>query len=141
MENYSCTLNNGLSEAVGRYRALIRSFSLCVHGMLDIGINYDGWNKEQAASYITSCFQADQQTVDELWQVMIDNPTNYLDYCGGYVEIMEMREEAERVLGEHFSPVEFHQLLLDLGPVPFSVIRTHFQTWMESRTANFRAAA
>ena len=43
-----------------------------------------------------TCFDADDALVEELWQTMIDNPTNYLEYAGGYVEIMEMREEAEK---------------------------------------------
>ena len=132
VENYACTRNNGLPEPVGRYRALIRSFTLCSQGILDIGINYESWTKEQAKSFITSCFQLDDATVDELWQTMIDNPTNYLDYCGGYVEIMEMREQAEHTLGDRFSLPDFHQFLLDIGPVPFSVIRSHFQTWLDN---------
>ena len=130
VENYACTSDNGLPPGVGEYRALSRSFSLCVHGILDIGINYDGWSKERAAEFITSCFQADQATIDELWQVMIDNPTNYLEYCGGYVEIMEMRKEAEETLGNRFSLPEFHRFLLDTGPVPFSVTRRYFKIWL-----------
>lgn len=131
VENYACTLKNGLPDGVGEYRALIRSFSLCVHGLLDIGINYDGWDKAQAREFILTYFQVDEETVDELWQVMIDNPTNYLDYCGGYVEIMEMRKEAEDVLKDNFSLLNFHTFLLDIGPVPFSVIRNSFHEWLD----------
>lgn len=131
-ENYACTMDNGLADGAGEYRALIRSFSLCVHSMLDIGINYDGWSKEKAAEYVTSCFQVDDDIVNELWQTMIDNPTNYLEYCGGYIEIMEMREEAEQTLGNSFSPLKYHTFLLDTGPVPFSVIRNSFQNWLAS---------
>lgn len=142
VENYACTLDNGLPEGVGEYRAHARSFSLCVHGLLDIGINYDGWTMEQAEKFITACFQADEETVQELWQVMIDNPTNYLEYCNGYVEIMEMRREAEAELGEQFNLKEFHRFLLDLGPVPFSVTRDYFSRWLSGagtldKSANF----
>lgn len=133
VENCACTFDNGLPQAVGEYRAHIRSFSLCVHGLLDIGINYDGWTREQAGQFITSCFHVDEDTVTELWQTMIDNPANYLEYCGGYVEYMEMREQAEAFLGNHFSPMEFHTFLLDLGPVPFSVIRPRFTEWLKDQ--------
>lgn len=68
--------------------------------------------------------------MEELWQTLIDNPTNYLEYAGGYVEIMEMREEAEKKLGNRFSAKEFHKFLLDLGPVPFSVTRKYFKLWL-----------
>lgn len=133
VENYACAFDNGLPKAVGKYRALVRSFSLCVHGLLDIGINYDGWSKEQAGQFISSCFHVDDDTVTELWQVMIDNPTNYLEYCGGYVEYMEMREQAEEALGDRFSPLDFHRFLLDIGPVPFSVIRPRFAEWLREQ--------
>ena len=133
VENIACTFDNGLSRAAGEYRAHMRSLSLCVHGLLDIGINYDGWDEARAGEFIRSCFQADDQTVRELWQVMIDNPANYLEYCGGYIEYMDMREQAEAALGSRFSPLDFHKLLLDLGPVPFSVIRPRFMAWLEEQ--------
>ena len=68
--------------------------------------------------------------MEELWQTLIDNPTNYLEYAGGYVEIMEMREEAEKKPGNRFSAKEFHKFLLDLGPVPFPVTRKYFKLWL-----------
>lgn len=133
VENYACNFDNGLPENVGTYRACLRSFSLCVHGLLDIGINYDGWTMEQAKEFITTYFNADDDTVKRLWQTMIDNPTNYLDYCNGYVELMEMRAEAEKKLKARFSPMEFHQFILDMGPVPYSVLRPYFDEWLKKQ--------
>ncbi len=130
VEQLSYFYDNGLSEESSAYQAAMRSFSLCFHSLLDIGINYDGWSKDQAAAFIRTCFDADDTLVEELWQTMIDNPTNYLEYAGGYVEIMEMRDEAERTLGKCFSAKEFHRFLLDLGPMPFSVTRKYFKIWL-----------
>ncbi|MBR0306516.1 MAG: DUF885 family protein, partial [Lachnospiraceae bacterium] len=135
VENYACTLDNGLPNGVGEYQALSRSFSLCVHGLMDIGINYDGWTKERAAKFVRTYYEIDDAAIDRLWQTMIDTPTNYLEYCGGYVEIMEMREQAEDALDTEFSPMEFHRFLLDIGPVPFSVIRKYFDAWLSTQTA------
>ena len=131
VENLSYFYDNGLSEDESAYQAAMRSFSLCFHSLLDIGINYDGWSKDQAAAFIRTCFDADDALVDDLWQTMIDNPTNYLEYAGGYVEIMEMREEAEKTLGKQFSAKEFHKFLLDLGPVSFTVTRKYFKIWLD----------
>ena len=135
VENYACTLDNGLPDGVGEYQALSRSFSLCVHGLMDIGINYDGWTKERAAKFVRTYYEIDDAAIDRLWQTMIDTPTNYLEYCGGYVEIMEMREQAEDTLDTEFSPIEFHRFLLDIGPVPFPVIRKYFDVWLSTQTA------
>lgn len=131
VEQLSYFYDNGLSEENSAYQAAMRSFSLCFHSLLDIGINYDGWSKDRAAAFVRTCFDADDALVEELWQTMIDNPTNYLEYAGGYVEIMEMREEAEKKLGNRFSAKEFHNFLLDLGPVPFSVTRKYFKLWLQ----------
>lgn len=131
VEQLSYFYDNGLSEENSAYQAAMRSFSLCFHSLLDIGINYDGWSKDRAAAFVRTCFDADDALVEELWQTMIDNPTNYLEYAGGYVEIMEMREEAEKKLGNRFSAKEFHKFLLDLGPVPFSVTRKYFTLWLQ----------
>ena len=131
VEQLSYFYDNGLSEENSAYQAAMRSFSLCFHSLLDIGINYDGWSKDRAAAFVRTCFDADDALVEELWQTMIDNPTNSLEYAGGYVEIMEMREEAEKKLGNRFSAKEFHKFLLDLGPVPFSVTRKYFKLWLQ----------
>ena len=131
VENYVSTWDTGLPNGVGEYQALARSFSLCAHGLLDIGINYEGWTKEQASEFILTYFDADTDTINDLWQTMIDTPTNYLEYCGGYVEILEMQKEAKESLGDKFSMLKFHQFLLDIGPVPFSVTRDYSKTWLE----------
>ncbi len=136
VEDYASMLDNGLPDGVGAYRARLRSFSLCVHSLLDIGINYDGWAKAQTAEFVGAFFEVDEGTVDMLWQTMIDNPANYLEYCGGYIEIMEMRDEAETALGEKFSLREFHTFLLDVGPVSFPVMRRSFEQWLRMNTAS-----
>ena len=110
--------------------SILRSFSLCAYSLLDIGVHYDGWSKEQAARFIRTWFEAGDSAVDSLWQTIVSSPANYLEYAGGYVEIMEMRAEAEAALGPRFSEKDFHTFLLDLGPVPFSVTRKYFSMWL-----------
>ncbi len=134
-ENYAYSFDNGLPDGVGEYRARTRSFSLCVHGLLDIGVNYEGWSLEQAAQFISRYFQADDETVRELWQTVIDTPANYLEYCGGCVELTDMRREAEEALGDRFSLKEFHRFILDTGPVPFSVMWSCFEDWLAEQAA------
>ena len=139
VENYAWTMDNGLSEEVGKYQALTRSISLYIHSLLDIGINYDGWTQDQATEFVRSYFEIDDATMLQLWQTMIDTPTNYLDYCGGYLEILEMRDQAEQILGKDFSLMEFHRFFLDTGPVPFSVIRKHFQSWLDTQSTYIKS--
>ena len=41
-----------------------------------------------------------------------------------------MRAQAEDALGEEFSEKEFHRMLLDVGPAPFTVVREEFEKWL-----------
>lgn len=132
-ENHACLFDNGLSDGAGTYRALLRSISLCVHGLLDVGIHYDGWTRKEAMAFVQDYFQVDEESFSALWQAIIDNPTNYLEYAGGYTELMEIEAEARKALGEGFSPREFHTLLLDLGPIPFPVIRKYVSLWLAKK--------
>lgn len=131
VERYAYSLDNGLSPALGELLAYNSSASLALHAFLDIAINYHGWSKMQTADYLRDTFGiVDQEVVDNFYHAMIANPTNYLEYYVGYLEIMNMRRTAEKKLGSRFNLKEFHKFLLDIGPAPFEVIQSHFQVWM-----------
>ena len=46
------------------------------------------------------------------------------------MEFCEMRELAKKELGDKFDAKEFHKLILDIGPAPFSVIRSRLESWL-----------
>ena len=53
-----------------------------------------------------------------------------MKYYVGYLEIMEMKSAAEKILKNKFDLKEFHTFLLDTGPAPFSVILPEFRNWL-----------
>ena len=56
------------------------------------------------------------------------------------MEIHEMREQAEETLGADFDAKAFHTFLLDMGPAPFSLIRTYFRSWLVTAPLTQKAA-
>jgi len=54
-------------------------------------------------------------------------------YALGFIELSELREDAEAALLDDFDLMDFHRFILDIGPAPFPLIRTHMDTWMETR--------
>ena len=90
-----------------------------------------GWDREQVASYLEQFFDIRGGGVaDALFDAMLSSPANYLEYYVGYLEILNMRQQAEETLGDRFEAKEFHRFLLDIGPAPFTVIRPRFQAWL-----------
>lgn len=131
VENYSYTLNRNLDPDVAQLLAHNSSSSLGLHAVLDLYINYYGWTKEQVADYLKQYYELEEtDIVDTLYTAMIANPTNYLEYYVGYLEILQMRNIAEKTLKNKFNLKEFHTFLLDLGPAPFTVIEPYFKTWL-----------
>ena len=136
MENYAYTTDNGLSSELGQLLAYNASAALALHALLDIEINYYGWDKEQVSSYLSQYYDtSDSSVVDQIYNYMLEAPVNYLNYYVGYLEIRHMKEQAERVLKDKFELKEFNRFILDIGPAPFTVIKPYFDEWLESCTA------
>lgn len=131
VENYSYTLDNGLDPTLAQVLAYNNSSTLGLHALLDININYYKWTKEQVAEYLGQYYNIEgSDIVDNMYYAMIANPTNYLEYYVGYLEIIQMRDTAQKTLKEDFDLKEFHKFLLDIGPAPFNVITVYFKEWL-----------
>ncbi len=134
VEYYSYTMDNGLDPELGKLLACNSAATLGIYAYLDICINYEGWDKEETAKYLNTFFNVENtDTVDSIYNSLIENPTNYMEYYVGYLEIMEMRDTAQKVLKDDFNLKDFHTFLLDIGPAPFSLIQPAFRTWLANQ--------
>ncbi len=140
VEHESYALNDALtseSEDLATLYSLNSSVSLGVHAMLDLKINYEGWNQEQAGEYIETYFgKQDPSNLETIYNTIVSEPAYYLKYYVGYLEILLLREKAEARLESQFSLKEFHKFLLDIGPCSFTTIDDYMETWMENQLAS-----
>lgn len=136
VEYYSYGLNNGLDADLAQVLRYNSSFTLALYAAMDIYIHYDGWSMEQIGDYLETILGiSDPEVASEVYYQIVDNPVNYLEYYVGYMEIMDMREQAEETLGNDFSALEFNRFLLDIGPAPFRVIKPYFNEWLVQQQA------
>ena len=127
-------LDESLDKDVAKLLSLNSSITLGLHAYIDIMVNDQGWGIDQIHSFITDYYDdPDKEFSAALYQAMVDNPANYLEYYVGYLEFSDMREKAEEALGQDFDPVEFHRYLLDAGPAPFSVLRKGLERWIREQ--------
>ena len=137
VEFYSYTMDNGLPPGLGELLAHNTAVTLGVYAYLDICINYEGWDKEQTAKYLGTFYNIEKtDIVDSIYTSLIENPTNYMEYYVGYMEIMEMLGTAKKILKDDFNLKDFHTFLLETGPAPFSVIQPAFRTWLSKQLRN-----
>jgi uncharacterized protein (DUF885 family) len=71
-----------------------------------------------------------QDTIESEIDRYIGMPAQALSYKIGERSIRGLRLQAEHTLGSRFSLREFHRAVLEVGPVPLSVLEAHVQHWI-----------
>ena len=113
---YISPLEKPLSTLMQKNSSVI----LGLYAYADMGIHYDGWNLEDTVDFFCSYGIEEEETIAEIYKMILGNPANYLSYYIGYVEILELKKDFTG------SQLEFHKRLLDIGPAPFEIIQKHF---------------
>lgn len=132
VEMYSYQLAD-IDSNLSKLLQLNNAVTLYLYANMDIGINYDGWTLKDTSDYLANYGITNEEVVSKVYLAIISEPTNYLKYCIGYLEFMELKKTAQEKLGSDFSLKEFHQFLLDTGPAPFYIIRNYMDDWMKKQ--------
>lgn len=108
--------------------------TLCLYSKADIGVNYFGWSLKKLADYLDSFgFSASQAQM--IYETVIAEPVNYMQYTLGYLEIEQLKEDAREKLGGKFTDRAFHDFFLGTGPAPFVVVEDRMQDWIKEQQA------
>jgi uncharacterized protein (DUF885 family) len=106
-------------DNIGRLQGeLFRAVRLVV----DTGIHYKRWNREQAIDYMinnTGTTESDVVAEIERYFVM---PGQALAYKVGMTKLLELRDLARSELGDKFDMREFHNVVLTSGSVPLDIL-------------------
>ena len=106
-------------------------FSLALCSYIDMGVNYEGWTRQDVQEYLEGLGLGDNDTTDFIFYTVVQEPANYLSYFIGYLEFVKLRDQAQETLGEQFSVKEFHNFILTVGPAPFDIIEEEMEAWMQ----------
>lgn len=108
---------------------LLRAVRLVV----DTGIHYAKWTREQALDYFV---ENTGRTRDEA-EIEVDRysvlPAQALAYKAGMMTIMDLRSQAIAALGNNFDESAFHHIILDDGPRPLTMVESDVATWLSSQ--------
>lgn len=118
-----------------------QDFSLGICARVDMGVNYEGWSREDTKTYLDQYGMGSDETVDWIFEAVIAEPANYLSYYIGYLEFEELRQYAQTALDDQFDPVSFHELILTTGPAPFEQIQERLDAWIKEGCPNIEDAA
>ena len=90
--------------------------------VVDTGIHSKRWTREEAIGYLienTPNSKADAVKAIERYIAMPGQATAYMI---GKLKIMELRERARTSLGEDFDLRDFHDAVIEDGPMPLTLL-------------------
>lgn len=109
-------------EQLANALACNASYSLALYSLCDIGVNYEGWNRKKTKKFLSNYSIEDEKVCNSIYEAVIEEPANYLQYYVGYLEIVELKNRMLKKYGTAFDLKNFHSAFLSVGPAPFDVI-------------------
>lgn len=98
--------------------------------VVDVGLHTKGWTREQAIKYMMENEPiGEQSAVAEIERYMAI-PGQALSYKIGQLKIDELRQRAEKELGNKFKIGFFHDEVLKYGNLPLDILEQKINEWI-----------
>ena len=135
---YSESLGSELGlykDPYSRFGQLTYEMWRAVRLVVDTGIHYRGWSRQQAIDFfMENAAKSELDIVNEIDRY-IAWPGQALAYKIGEIRIKELREIASTRLGAAFDIKEFHDVLLGAGALPLDLLSKRMDQWIVTRLA------
>jgi prolyl oligopeptidase len=122
-------------DPYSRFGQLTYDMWRAVRLVVDTGIHYKGWTRQQAIDFFKSnAAKTEHDIVNEIDRY-IAMPGQALAYKIGQLKILTLRERAERQLGEDFDLRAFHDTLLGGGALPLDILEQNMDAWLAAQAS------
>lgn len=101
--------------------------------VVDTGVHYKHWSREQMVDFFRQHTAMDEQNIQTEVDRYIAWPGQALSYKLGQMKILELRERARKELGDKFEIRAFHDAVLDQGALPLDVLEEKVNRWIGSQ--------
>ena len=98
--------------------------------VVDPGIHYYGWTREQAIQFMKENTALSIHEINTEIDRYIGWPGQAVSYKIGELKIRELRQRAEKELGEKFDIRAFHDLLISNGSIPLSSLERIVESYI-----------
>ncbi len=132
-----------LAREMGMYRddpfgelgALDSELFRAVRLVVDTGIHHKRWTRQQAIEYMEAHSAQDHASIVSEIERYIVMPGQACAYKIGMLKMLELREKAQKALGEKFSLPAFHDVVLKNGSMPLDILERVVDEYIESTLA------
>ena len=103
--------------------------------MLDTGVHYKHWTREQMVNYFREHSSQDEPSIQSETDRYISTPAQALAYKIGQLKILDLRARAKKQLGDKFDIRAFHDEILGGGALPLDVLDARVSAWIAATKA------
>lgn len=98
--------------------------------VVDTGLHDQGWSREQVLAYMKANSSVSEPDAIAEAERYIAWPGQALAYKTGELKIQQLRQQAQRELGEAFDIRAFHAEVLKDGSLPLDLLEEKLQAWI-----------
>jgi len=117
-------------DPYSRFGQLTYDMWRAVRLVVDTGMHYKGWTRQQAIDFFKDNAAKTEHDIDNEIDRYIAWPGQALAYKIGQLKILTLRERAELQLGDDFDIRAFHDELLGAGALPLDLLELRMDEWM-----------
>jgi len=123
-------------DPYSRFGALTYDMWRAVRLVVDTGMHYKGWTRQQAIDFFKdNAAKTEHDIVNEIDRYIV-MPGQALAYKIGQLKILSLRAHAEATLGDDFDVRAFHDELLGAGALPLDILQQRMDAWLAEQLAN-----
>jgi len=101
--------------------------------VVDTGIHDRKWTREEAIAYLKKTTPAPDAEITKSIERYIVMPGQATAYKIGMLKILELRQWARSELGDKFDIREYHDVVLNNGALPLSILDEQVRVWVASQ--------
>jgi uncharacterized protein (DUF885 family) len=117
-------------DPYSEYGRLQNEMWRAVRWVVDTGVHSQHWTRQQMVDFFHQHTAMDDENINTEVDRYIAWPAQALSYKMGQTKILELRERAQKELGQKFDIRSFHDAILDQGPLPLDVLEAKINTWI-----------
>jgi uncharacterized protein (DUF885 family) len=129
-----------LGKEAGMYKTPYERFGALTYEMwracrlvVDPGMHYMGWTRDEAVEFMSSNTALSLHEVNTEIDRYIGWPAQAVSYKMGELKIRELRKRAEETLGDDFDIRSFHDAVLKNGSIPLSALEKVINQYIISK--------
>ncbi len=102
--------------------------------VVDTGLHHKKWTRQEAIDYLLENTPNPENDCVKAIERYIVMPGQATAYKIGMIKILELRENAKAAIGDDFDIREFHDVILETGPVPLDIMEERVEDWVRTKT-------